>query len=95
MRIRAIAVTAVALLALTGCADAAHEDAAPIPHDRTADMRNVRVWRMPDGFRNVTIGCDGPNLVYVTSAGGQDGNYSTASGIYVVPNDPYCQGVTR
>lgn len=95
MKRLALAAALAGILAAAGCTDTAHEDAAPIPTDRTADLKNTRVWRLPDGFRNVTVGCDGPNLVYVTSAGGQDGNYTIASGIYVVPNDPYCADVSR
>jgi hypothetical protein len=65
-----------------------------VPPDQIADMHRVRVWRMPDNYRNVTIGCDGPNLVYVTSAGSETDS-KVGSSVFVVPGDPYCTGNNR
>lgn len=89
-RVLAAALAAV-LAALTGCSGPSTRDAADVPADRIADLKNTRVWRLPDNYRNVTIGCDGPNLVYVTSRD----TSSSSSSVFVLPGDPYCQGVTR
>lgn len=47
------------------------------------------VIQFPYGFRNVAYKCDGPNMVYSGSAGGDD---SLPPSIAVVANDPRCTG---
>lgn len=80
---------AAALLA--GCTSDTHEDGANVPASAIHDAGKVGVARMPDGFRNVAYGCVNGDLVYVTSAG-NDMDTKQASGIVVLPNDPYCSG---
>lgn len=41
---------------------------------------------MPDGFSNVAVKCDGPNMVYVIFKGNQ--GYGSVA---VAPNDPRCK----
>ncbi len=90
----AVALVLTGAAALSGCGDDSMADGQDVPKNRIQDLQRARVYRMPDNFRNVTVGCDGPNAVYVTSAGGDTGT-KVGSGIFVVPNDPYCTGVTR
>lgn len=51
------------------------------------DHAPADVIQFPDGFRNVAHKCDGPNMVYVSSAGAAD---TLPSAVYVVANDPRC-----
>lgn len=48
----------------------------------------AHVIQEPDGFRNVTFSCYGPDGVYVTSAKADD---TLPSGVAVVANDPNCR----
>lgn len=93
-KLAAVALATLALGVLAGCGDQSMKDGQDVPANRIQDLQSVRVYRMPDNFRNVTVGCDGPNAVYVTSAG-SDSSTKVASALFVVPNDSYCAGVTR
>lgn len=60
-----------------------HTDAPDPIGPNLKDATDIRVTRMPDGFRNVASGCDSRgNLVYVTSAGADDTLPST---LVVIP----------
>lgn len=90
-RLAGAAIAALLIITTTGCGEA--DNNAPKGVDRNtapADMIN-----MPFGFRNVAAKCDGPNRVYVTSRGADDGNTAQTSSIAVVPNDPRCTGAAR
>jgi hypothetical protein len=54
------------------------------------------VFTMPDGFRNIAMGCNGTTGVYDTSRGAYKNSGSDVaalpSGVAVVPQDPYCTG---
>ncbi len=72
----------LALAALGGCTWSTHTDAPDPTGPHTADATNLRVLKMPDGFRNVAYGCDAyGNMVYVTSASASD---TLPSSVYVV-----------
>jgi hypothetical protein len=72
------------LFGLAACADSSHQDAP----SGSKDAGPADIINFPAGFRNVAHKCDGPNMVYVTSAGQDD---TRASGLYVVANDPRCK----
>jgi hypothetical protein len=80
---RLILVVAI-LLCLGACSDSSHQDAP----SGTKDTGPADIINFPAGYRNVAHKCDGPNMVYVTSAGQDD---TRASGLYVVANDPRCR----
>jgi hypothetical protein len=67
-----------------GCNWDSHTD-APTPNAKPGT--HAHVIKMPDGFRNVSVSCDGTNGVYVTSAGADD---TLPSSVYVVVRDPNC-----
>jgi len=57
-------------------------------------LRNTKILKEPEGFRNISFGCFGTNGVYVTSrgiyeAGGQNA-VPLPSSVTVVPGDPQC-----
>jgi hypothetical protein len=80
----ATAVTAVTLLALTGCSKIT-EPFKDAPRSGVTNNVPADVITFPDGFSNVSSKCDGPNRVYV--AFHNDSAYAAMS---VVPNDPRC-----
>jgi hypothetical protein len=86
-----VALTATALVALAGCADAQHRDAEP----GGVDNSPADVISFPDGFRNVAHKCDGPNMIYSASRGDTSSDTSVAGSIAVVANDPRCVGVAK
>jgi hypothetical protein len=81
-----ILATAAALLLLAGCGT--HSDAPDPATGNVVDGRNAHVVREPDGFRNVSFSCFGPDGIYVTS---DSTNKNLPSGVAVVPNDPNCK----
>jgi hypothetical protein len=83
-----LAVVALSLAVLGGCADSSHQDAP----SGTKNSGPADIINMPAGYRNVAHKCDGPNMVYVTSAGQDD---VRASGVFVLANDPRCQGLPK
>lgn len=86
--VKILAAVVLVIAGLAACSST-HQDAPdPVPGN-VVNPSNIRVIQEPDGFRNVAVGCDGPNMVYVTSRG-CDACTPTASSVYVVANDPRC-----
>ncbi len=86
---------AVLGLTLTAC-DMGTKTSSPDPTSNTIQKTPVKgVIGMPDGFRNVAMGCDAyGDMVFVTSrgsdiAGGPNGG-GLGSGVFVVPNHKAC-----
>lgn len=95
-----IAGAVVALtMSLTACDDPFGSDtkaSSPDPTSKDLKMTQVKgVIGMPEGFRNVALGCDAyGDMVFVTSrgsdfAGGPNGG-GLGSGLFVVPNHKAC-----
>lgn len=83
------AVVVFAALALAGCSGPEQDDGPdPLP-ENIIDPATVRVIRMPEGFRNVAMTCDGSTGIYVTSRGCESCT-TVGSGIAVVLGDPRC-----
>lgn len=82
-----IVVMAAAALVMTGCTQKALEQYKDAPRATEVDKSPARVLVNPDGFSNVAMKCDGPNMVYVLFKG--DAAYG---GVAVAPNDPRCRG---
>lgn len=80
----AVALAAVAVLALAGCAKMA-EPFNDAPRSKTENSAPADVITFPDGFSNLAAKCDGPNRVYVAFHG--DSAYAALA---VVANDPRC-----
>jgi hypothetical protein len=75
----------------------AHQSAPePSPSD-IMDGAHTQVIRMPDGFRNVAVTCDGTTAVYVSSRGvGTAGDGTqVSSGLAIEPNSPRCKGASK
>lgn len=94
-----IVIALVMVLALGGCdwgsdAKTSAPDVDCTKPGACTGLTNAKILRQPDGFRNVSFGCFGPNGVYVTSRGpwsSGDSNYTTLpSSVFVVANDPQC-----
>jgi len=88
-----IALTAVGVLTFAsgdGCDDSHTSAPDPAPGS-FVNVPDPKGFKAPDGFRNILVFCDGPNMVYETSRGDSG---STAEGanstIFVVPGDPRC-----
>lgn len=76
----------VAVVALSGCGT---HTSAPDPTGANTHAGNRQaVIQEPYGFRNVAFSCNGPDGIYVTSAGASD---TLPSGVSVVVNDPACK----
>lgn len=95
------AVAALAILAapftMAGACDPTQQSGPdPVPAN-IKPPKIIGTYQLSDGFRNVTVFCDGPNSIAVTSrgsdlAGGPNGG-GLASGITVVKlGDERCQG---
>lgn len=85
---------AAALLLLTGCGATKSDAPEPTP-DNILNGTRTQVLRMPDGFRNVAVTCDGTTAIYVTSRGWSQEStgdvVSLPSSVAVVPNAKRCQ----
>lgn len=89
------------LFTTAGSCDGTKSDASFSCKDASADGTSacgdparMKVFTMPEGFRNVAFGCNGSTGIYVTSRGWSKNGYgdvpSLPSGIAAVPNDPAC-----
>jgi hypothetical protein len=87
-----VVVGVTGILALTGCSNT-NQQSLPDPVTNHYLTRQL-VFTEPDGFRNVSFGCNGKVGVYVTSRGAYRNSgtdvASLASGVAVVVNDPNC-----
>lgn len=87
----AAGVTLLAVLA--GCGSS--ERGQNVPKKDQRDTGPALIINEPQGFRNVSFKCFGPNGVYVTSRGdwASSGNQGPElpSAVYVVANDPNCK----
>jgi hypothetical protein len=81
-----ILVALLLVIGLAACGDTKSDSDAGEVNKGSAD-----VLAYPDGFRNVAHKCDGPNMVYSASRGG-DGE-GAGGAVAVAPNDPRCKGV--
>lgn len=89
------AVGAVTLASGDGCDDSHTSAPDPTPGSFTnveqIPGNKMHGAKMPDGYRNIIVFCDGPNMVYETSRGDSGSTAEgTSSTLYVVPNDPRC-----
>jgi hypothetical protein len=92
----AAAVVVVGTLALsTGCSNNANQKSLPDPVTNRY-LTKMIVFTMPDGFRNVAMGCNGTTGVYDTSRGAYKNSgadvASLPSAVATVKDDPYCAG---
>ena len=85
----------VAGLSLTAC-DLGTKTSSPDPTSDHIKVDTVKgVVGMPEGFRNVALGCDAyGDMIFVTSrgsdiAGGPNGG-GLGSGVFVIPNHKAC-----
>jgi hypothetical protein len=95
------------IIGVPACTSAPKEDASFTCDDATSDVTpggapvkncmaptKLKVFLMPDGFRNVAFGCNGKVGIYVTSRGwienGAGDLPSLPSSISTVENDPNC-----
>jgi hypothetical protein len=85
----AIAAALLVSAALGGCSWGNHTSDNS---SNTQPTGPADVLQFPYGFRNVAHKCDGPNMVYVASAGQAD---NLPSGIAVVANDPRCTAAAK
>lgn len=89
------AVTMFTLASGDGCDDSHTSAPDPTPGSFTdvdkIPGNQMHGAKMPDGYRNIIVFCDGPNMVYETSRG-DSGSVAegTSSTLYVVANDPRC-----
>lgn len=95
MKRRILALAAVTLLGLAGCAGKASQQSAPDVEPAGINSgTHQKVIQMPSGFRNVAFECNGPVGVYVTSRGANQGTTDDAtalpSSISTVLDDPNC-----
>lgn len=93
--------TTLALLVLasiasvaTGCSAATQKSSPDPKESNIVNGRNTQTIQMPEGYRNITFTCYGPNGIYVTSRGSWKNSTTNIaalpSDIAVVPNDPQC-----
>lgn len=83
-----------AILTLSGCGATKADAPEPSPSD-ILNGTHTQVIKMPEGFRNIAVTCDGSTAIYVTSRGWVEGSANkniTAlpSDVAVVPNSPRC-----
>ena len=78
------AVLAVAVLAVTGCAQKERVNAH---QSVNVDRSPADVLAMPNYYNNVATKCDHGNRIYVTS-----NKSNSPSNLAVVPHDPSCPG---
>jgi hypothetical protein len=80
---------------ITGCSSNANQKSLPEPVTNYYLTKQI-VFTMPDGFRNIAVGCNGTTGVYDTSRGAYKNSgadvASLPSSIATVANDPYCKG---
>jgi hypothetical protein len=97
----ALGVSLLSLGVVSACGSDSKADASFSCSDATADGTSacgdparMKVFTMPEGFRNVAFGCNGSTGIYVTSRGWSKNGYgdvpSLPSAIAAVPNDPAC-----
>ena len=86
---------AVLALTLTAC-DMGTKTSSPDPTSKDIKVDTVKgIVGMPEGYRNVALGCDAyGDMVFVTSrgsdiSGGPNGG-GLGSGMFVVPNHKAC-----
>jgi hypothetical protein len=88
----AAAALVAAAVALAGCSDA-HQSAPDPTPGSFVNAPGVTGFKMPPGFRNIIVFCDGPNRVYETSRGDTGSTAEgTTSTLYVIQNDARCTG---
>jgi hypothetical protein len=90
-----VGVVSVTGVVLTACAQGT-KISSPDPTSQDIKVNTVKgVVGMPQGFRNVALGCDAyGDMIFVTSrgsdiAGGPNGG-GLGSGVFVVPNHKAC-----
>jgi hypothetical protein len=88
-----VAVGAALVVALAGCG--ASERDQNVTKKAERDTGPALIINEPQGFRNVSFKCFGPNGVYVTSRGDWSSSGSQGpelpSAVYVVASDPNCK----
>jgi hypothetical protein len=92
-----VGAVAVLTLSLTACDPFSDtKTSSPDPTSKDIKMTTVKgVVGMPEGFRNVALGCDAfGDMIFVTSrgsdiSGGPNGG-GLGSGLFVVPNHKAC-----
>jgi hypothetical protein len=97
----AAGLTAGLLIAgLAGCSNSNQKSAPAVDCEKPGScvaLARMAVIQMPDGFRNVMVGCWGTTLVSVTSRGAWpnsiDGIASLPSSVSLSAGDAYCAGV--
>lgn len=86
---------AVGILALAGCSNSNQQSTDPVTNHFLTKMV---AFTMPDGFRNIVVGCNGTTAVYDTSRGAYKNSgtdvASLPSSVSTVADDPYCKGET-
>ena len=93
-------ITVLAAIAIVGAVSAcapATQQSGPDPEPvKLQNPKIIGAYRLPGGFRNVIVWCDGPNSNGVTSrgsdlAGGQNGGGLASAGWLIKLNDERCQ----
>lgn len=96
MRIKVAAIGIALTIGLAGCGSNSNQQSLPDPVTNNYLTHQI-VFTEPDGFRNVSFGCNGVDGIYVTSRGAYKNSGSEVaslpSSVAVVMEDPNCGAV--